>query len=77
MVEDGAIFIPANIAHTVKNTHKRVVINSLLHDDNYDGFQCYEMKLEELRILLGKFSSPQNAYVILELAKYNLRQGDV
>ena len=33
-------------------------------------------KLEELKILLGKFSSQQNAYVILELAKYNLRQGD-
>jgi hypothetical protein len=33
-------------------------------------------KLEELRILLAKFSSPQNAHVILELAKYNLRQGD-
>ena len=33
-------------------------------------------KLEELRLLLGKFSSPQNAHTILELAKYNLRQGD-
>ena len=33
-------------------------------------------KLEELRLLLGKFSSPQNARTILELAKYNLRQGD-
>jgi hypothetical protein len=33
-------------------------------------------KLEELRILLGKFSSQQNAHTILELAKYNLRQGD-
>jgi hypothetical protein len=35
-----------------------------------------QQKLEELRILLGKFSSPQNAHTILELAKYNLRQGD-
>jgi hypothetical protein len=35
-----------------------------------------QQKLEELRILLGKFSSQQNAYVTLELAKYNLRQGD-
>jgi hypothetical protein len=33
-------------------------------------------KLQELKILLGKFSSPQNAYIILELAKFNLRQGD-
>ncbi len=33
-------------------------------------------KLEELRLLLGKLSSPQNAYTILELAKFNLRQGD-
>jgi hypothetical protein len=33
-------------------------------------------KLEELRLLLGKFSSPQNAHTILELTKYNLRQGD-
>jgi hypothetical protein len=33
-------------------------------------------KLEELRILLAKFSSPQNTHTILELAKYNLRQGD-
>ena len=35
-----------------------------------------QQKLEELRLLLGKFSSPQNAYTILELAKFNLRQGD-
>jgi len=35
-----------------------------------------QQKLEELRLLLGKFSSPQNAHTILELAKYNLRQGD-
>jgi hypothetical protein len=33
-------------------------------------------KLEELRLLLGKFCSTQNAHVILELAKFNLRQGD-
>jgi hypothetical protein len=32
--------------------------------------------LEELKILLRKFSSPQNALVILELANFNLRQGD-
>ena len=35
-----------------------------------------QQKLEELRLLLGKFSSPQNAHTILELAKYDLRQGD-
>ncbi|MGB6528924.1 MAG: hypothetical protein WBF33_12525 [Candidatus Nitrosopolaris sp.] len=35
-----------------------------------------QQELEELKILLGKFSSPQNAQTILELAKYNLRQGD-
>jgi hypothetical protein len=35
-----------------------------------------QQKLEELRLLLGKFSSPQNTHTILELAKYNLRQGD-
>jgi hypothetical protein len=35
-----------------------------------------QQKLEELRLLLGKFSSPQDAHVILELAKFNLRQGD-
>jgi hypothetical protein len=33
-------------------------------------------KLEELRLLLGKFCSSHNAHVILELAKFNLRQGD-
>ena len=33
-------------------------------------------KLEELKLLLGKFSSPHDAYIILELAKFNLRQGD-
>jgi len=33
-------------------------------------------KLDGLKLLLSKFGSPQNAYVILELAKYNLRQGD-
>src|ERR1700739_659309 len=30
-----------------------------------------QQKLEELRLLLGKFSSPQNAETILELAKFN------
>ena len=35
-----------------------------------------QQKLEELRLLLGKFSSPHDAYIILELAKFNLRQGD-
>jgi len=35
-----------------------------------------QQKLQELRLLLGKFSSPQNAETILELAKFNLRQGD-
>jgi hypothetical protein len=30
-------------------------------------------KLEELRLLLRKFSSPQNADTIIELAKFNLR----
>jgi hypothetical protein len=35
-----------------------------------------QQKLEELMLLLSKVSSPQNAYVILELAKYNLSQGD-
>ncbi|MGC1928555.1 MAG: hypothetical protein WA667_06240 [Candidatus Nitrosopolaris sp.] len=35
-----------------------------------------QQRLEELKILLGKFSSPQNADTILELAKFNLRQGD-
>jgi hypothetical protein len=29
-----------------------------------------------LRLLLEKFSSSQNAQTILELAKFNLRQGD-
>jgi hypothetical protein len=35
-----------------------------------------QQKLEELRVLLGKFSSPHDAYIILELAKFNLRQGE-
>jgi hypothetical protein len=35
-----------------------------------------QQKLGELRLLAGKFSSPQNAQTILELAKFNLRQGD-
>ncbi len=35
-----------------------------------------QQKLEELRLLLGKCSSPQNTHTILELAKYNLIQGD-
>jgi hypothetical protein len=35
-----------------------------------------QLKLEELRILLGKFSAPHDAHIILELAKFNLRQGD-
>jgi hypothetical protein len=33
-------------------------------------------KLQELKLLLGKFSSTHNAHIILELAKFNLRQGD-
>jgi hypothetical protein len=35
-----------------------------------------QQKLEELKLLLGKFSSSQNAHVMLELTKFNLRQGD-
>jgi hypothetical protein len=35
-----------------------------------------QQKLEELRLLLGKFSSPRNAHTILELAKFYLRQAD-
>ena len=33
-------------------------------------------KLEELRVLAGKFSSPQDAHKILEWANIMLRQGD-
>ena len=36
----------------------------------------YQHKLEELRLLLGKFSSPQDAHKILEWANITLRQGD-
>jgi hypothetical protein len=32
--------------------------------------------LGKFRFLLGKFSSPPNAQVILDLAKFNLSQGD-
>jgi hypothetical protein len=35
-----------------------------------------QQKLDELGFLLGKFSSPHDAHMILELAKFNLRQGD-
>jgi hypothetical protein len=35
-----------------------------------------QQKLEELRLLLGKFSSPQDAHKILEWANITLRQGD-
>jgi hypothetical protein len=35
-----------------------------------------QQKLEELRVLLGKFSFPQDADMILQLAKFNLSQGD-
>ncbi|MGA9151792.1 MAG: hypothetical protein WBZ36_14535, partial [Candidatus Nitrosopolaris sp.] len=33
-------------------------------------------KLEELRLLLGKFSSPQDAHKVLEWANITLSQGD-
>jgi hypothetical protein len=36
----------------------------------------YQHKLEELRLLLGKFSSPQDAHKVLEWANITLRQGD-
>lgn len=35
-----------------------------------------QQKLEELRLLLGKLSSPRDAQVILDLAKFNLSQRD-
>jgi hypothetical protein len=35
-----------------------------------------QQKLDELGLLLGKFCSPHNAHIILELAKFNLRQRD-
>jgi hypothetical protein len=34
-----------------------------------------QQKLEELRVLAGKFSSPQDAHKILEWANITLRQG--
>jgi hypothetical protein len=42
----------------------------------YSQTPTVQQKLEELGSLLGKFSSPYNAHIILELAKFNLRQGD-
>ena len=42
----------------------------------YSQTVTVQQKIEELKLLLGKFSSPQNAHTILELAKYNLIQGD-
>jgi hypothetical protein len=42
----------------------------------YSHTVTVQQKLDELRLLLGKFSSPHDAYIILELAKFNLRQGD-
>ena len=35
-----------------------------------------QQKLEELRVLAGKFNSPQDAHKILEWANITLRQGD-
>ena len=35
-----------------------------------------QQKLEELRVLLGKFSSPQDAHKVLEWANITLRHGD-
>jgi hypothetical protein len=42
----------------------------------YSQIPTNQQKIEELGLLLGKFSSPHDAYIILELAKFNLRQGD-
>jgi len=42
----------------------------------YSQIPTNQQKLNELGLLLGKFSSPHNARIILELAKFNLRQGD-
>jgi hypothetical protein len=42
----------------------------------YSQTPTNQQKLDELGLLLGKFCSPHNAYIILELAKFNLRQGD-
>jgi hypothetical protein len=42
----------------------------------YSQTYTIQQKLEELGLLLGKFSSPHDAHIILELAKFNLRQGD-
>jgi hypothetical protein len=42
----------------------------------YSQSPTIQQKIEELRLLAGKFSSPQDAHIILELVKFNLRQGD-
>jgi hypothetical protein len=47
-----------------------------LQQPNVSPYSTPQQKLEELRLLLGKFSSPPNAQVILDLAKFNLSQGD-
>jgi len=44
--------------------------------NDYSQNTTIQQKLEELGLLVGKFSSPHDAYIILELAKFNLRQGD-
>jgi hypothetical protein len=42
----------------------------------YSQTPTIQQKIEELQLLLGKFCSPHNANIILELAKFNLIQGD-
>jgi hypothetical protein len=42
----------------------------------YSQTPTIQQKLDKLGLLLGKFCSPHNAHIILELAKFNLRQGD-
>lgn len=42
----------------------------------YSQTPTIQQKLDELGLLLGKFCSPHNTHIILELAKFNLRQGD-
>ena len=46
------------------------------NESPYSQAPAIQQKLDELGLLLGKFSSPHDAYIILELVKFNLRQGD-
>ena len=66
------------VADTVSSFEPDILqrLYPLPDESHYSQPPTIQQKMGELKLLLGKFSSPQDAHKILEWANIRLRQGD-